>query len=126
MQGSTALLAAAERDAGLASTVLRHVAVFTGKAWPGASEATALAGSELVLYNDGPEVLAGPVPALPRGVTARCFPLPGTRVVPGAPIGRLRLPGESLDTTMSVLDLKVARLVEDARASVLGRGRSGP
>lgn len=40
MQGSTALLAAAERDAGLASTVSRHVAVFTGKAWSDASEAT--------------------------------------------------------------------------------------
>lgn len=124
MQGSTALLANAERGAGLASTGPRHVAAFTGKSWPGGAAATALEGSELVLYNDGPEVRAGPVPTLPDGVTSRCFPLPGTRVAPGAPIGRLRLPGRSIDTTMSGLDHKVARLVEDVRASVIRR--AGP
>jgi predicted ATP-grasp superfamily ATP-dependent carboligase len=129
-QGSTALLARLEREAGVAPLVAAHLEVFAPGCLPAAAlppprPTRALRGAHVLLYQAeaAPVILraapaSGVLAAAPQ-FTWREAPVAGTRVHPRAPLGRLSTAERVLDGSLCALEPRALAAVEVTRARLV-------
>lgn len=129
-QGSTPLLARLERGAGLAPLVAAHLETFAPGSFPSDElppprPTRALRGAQIMVYQ--PEPAPVRLRAAPPGgglsgapdFTWSEAPLPGARVHPRAPLGRLVTARRVLDASLLALDTHARAAVAEVRSGLV-------